>query len=332
LDDLQNKETTITIEKLVDVQKNVNKAILDSVTQLGLMQEHIVCGLTKAQEKIENQQDEMKAAVEILQQNHEDAMKNVSLLKTSYAKAEENLRKCTEQANNALNEATRLSQQAKKTDTDKLVQEAMENAQQFNRKAEQLRRHLGTMKTSLNEAQEKTTDIAKVLGEMTDKQKQIEGNCETLKQQSEMLRASNDVLFGQAEKIGGNLRVVGESVDRIATFTSDAVASVGNVTSRWSNFAAMIGAAAGSIGAAAVGSGVLATGALAVAGVMVAAYTVEANRGHIQEVKDKVIRLKDSIRLIAETSLRNISNITSRITSLGTTIVDFLNRINPLTT
>ncbi|MDR1232812.1 MAG: hypothetical protein LBJ75_00910 [Puniceicoccales bacterium] len=315
----------------LEAQRAVNVVVLQSTTRLGTMQAHIIDSLTKLQTEMRERQAEMKAAIDILQQNHTEARNNIHQLQTAYDETKQKLEQCQKGATEALAKAEQEKKNAWRLWGKGGAQKAENAARELNQKAADLRSELDKIATGLDEAQRNEGKIKATLGEMQGKQEQIQKNCEALGQQNQEFQRSNDELFDHAQKIGQDLGIIGENVDKAAAAARNVVRNVGNVTSRWTGLGALLGAGVGGSGAAVLSFGVIATGATAVAGAAIggglvlggtwalalaAGYTEGVTKEYIASAKSKVQGLASGIGSTVSSSMSAIGHIGSGIKSV----------------
>jgi hypothetical protein len=323
--------TKKTVESLVEAQKTVNAAVLKSVTRLGTMQAWSIKELTEVQRNIGKQQTKMERMIGVLRQQHAKALDDIGKLQCFYDDIKRKLELCQQRMNDTITRAMESSEQGNRSaETDQLVLKAMGEAQGFSEQMEKLKQELANIGSNLNEARAYESDMKNTLEELQRKQDQIKANCKALKQQNQKLRASNDELFGNAQRIGGNLGIIGEGIGKAATDIHDVAAAVGDVTSRWSRFGAILGASLGGAGATAMGMGVVATGVAAAGGVVIlplasvlaTGYMAGVTEEYIASVKSKVQGLMNSVGSIVSTSMSMISDFGSRIANIGSWIAN----------
>jgi hypothetical protein len=292
----------MTIEKLVETQGAVNQAMLGSIIRLGIMQTHIIGGLTNVEKETKKQQEEIKKTIGFLHQSHGAAIENIEQLESSRANMVFQLGQCQEQVNKAVTEANKLNVQGKGSEIDKLAQ---------------LQGELAAINTELIKARTDAESIATIYGELEDKQTRIQANCVTLAQQNQTLRKSNDELFGHTKIIGGNLGITGKSIGQASAAVADgAVDGTDNVTSRWSMLR----------------TGVVGAGAAAVAGNMLLPFLFPwvwegVNSQYIKDIKAKAQKLEDNVKSILSTSKQRIEKVASAVVMTVSNEKSFLDQM-----
>jgi hypothetical protein len=148
-----------------------------------------------------------------------------------------------------------------------------------------------------------------------------------LAQHHQTLQESNHQLFVQAQRIGENLGVIGEGVDKAAVAVSGAAEVAGGGASKWSRFWTILGAGAGGAAAAVVGVGTLPAGLLTAGGALVVGYTAGVTGEYITDAKTKVQGWANAISTTVSNSLSTVASIGDRIINLGSGIVGLLSRM-----